>query len=126
MGRKFYLHPGAELHEGRWICNYCGRELPVDERGMPVTQVPFPCTTSPPIPFDSEIEISVWNCQATVLINKKPIDYDMLPKRQAQKLERLAVESVERAGGAINWSGIYPPSEKLCQYIDWLKKQGYI
>ena len=126
MGRKFYLHPGAELRNGRWFCQYCGRELPTDDRGFPITQTSWPCTVSSPMPFDSEVEISVWNCQATVLVNKEAIDYDKLPKRQADKLERLAEESVYKAGGALNWSGIYPPSGELCQYISWLKRRGYI
>jgi len=125
MGRKFYIHPAAYF-DGKWVCPYCGKELPVDEKELPITKTDFPCTVSPPIPFDEEVSISVWNCRATVLLNRQPIDYDRLPKRQADKLERLAIESVERAGGAINWSGIYPPTEKLCQYISWLRKRGYI
>ncbi|MCS7124699.1 MAG: hypothetical protein NZ932_04710 [Candidatus Bathyarchaeota archaeon] len=126
MGRKYYLHPSAVFHEGKAFCQYCGRELPLDERGLPTLKTDWPCTVSAPLPFDEEVSVSVWNMQATVLLNKKAIDYDRLPKKQADKLERLAVESVEKTGGAINMSGIYPPTEGLCKYIEWLKRRGYL
>lgn len=123
---KFYLHPSATLRNGKVYCDYCGQELPLDEKGLPTLQTNFPCIVSPPTPFDSEVEINVWNCRAVVFYRGKPIDFSRLPKASRDKLERLALDSVHQAGGAINWSGIYPPSDELCKYVAWLKKRGYI
>ena len=120
MGKKYYVHPSAEVREGKWFCPYCGRELPQDLRTT------FPCSLSVKQPFDSEVEVNVWNCQARVVVKGEIVDVDRLPERQAVKLVRLAVDSVEASGGAVNMSGIYPPSNALCEYVEKLRKRGFI
>jgi hypothetical protein len=120
MGKKFYLHPSAEVRDGKWVCSYCGKELPQNLR------TEFPCSVSVKQPFDSEIEVNVWNCEARVVVKGEIVDPDKLPMRQAIKLVRLAVDSVEAFGGAINISGIYPPSDELCSYVEQLRKRGLL
>jgi len=126
VGRKYFIHPSAVVVDGKAICTCCRRELPVDERGIPVLETEWPCTVSLPIPFDDEVAVSVWDCRARVFYMGVLIDYNKLPEKLAAELERLAIESVENAGGAINWSGIYPPSDELCKFVKQLKDSGYI
>lgn len=126
MGRKYFVHPGAVVADGRAVCTCCGRELPVDEQGIPVLETGWPCTVSLPIPFDDEVAVSVWDCRARVLYRGRLVDCGKLPGKLAAELKRLAVESVENAGGAINWSGIYPPSDELCEFVKRLKDSGYV
>lgn len=126
MGRKFFLHPCAVVADGKAYCAYCWRKLPLDERGLPILETEWPCSISLPIPFDDEVAVSVWDCRATVLYRGNPIKYDEVPEEVAAELERLAVESVERAGGAINWSGIYPPIDELCDYVKKLRELGFL
>ena len=114
LGRKFYIHGTGELRQdGKLYCTICGRELP----GMSLKQ-PFPCIIGPQQPFDEDVSISVWNCYPTVLYRNKAVEEEWpLTEAEKNKLYDLAVESVEAAGGALNLSGIYPPSEALCEYV---------
>jgi hypothetical protein len=120
MGKKYYVHPSAELRDGKWVCPYCLKELPQD------LCTDFPCSVSVKQPFDSEIEVNVWNCEARVVVKGEIVDPDKLPMCKAMKLVRLAVDSVEASGGAINMSGIYPPSNELCEYVEQLRKRGQL
>ncbi|MEM4454447.1 MAG: hypothetical protein QXT28_07045 [Thermofilaceae archaeon] len=126
VGRKFYVHPAAAVDGGRAVCVYCRRELPLDEKGLPVLETGFPCSVSLPAPFDDEVAVSVWDCRAMVVVNGSIVDYGKIPERHAAELKRLAEESVHRAGGALNWSGVYPPSEELCEYVAELRRRGFI
>jgi hypothetical protein len=120
MGRKYYIHGTGELREdGKLYCSICGRELP----GNTLKQ-PFPCTVSHETPFDEDVQISVWNCYPTVLYKRAVIEEAWpLTEAEKDKLYDLAVESVEAAGGAINWSGWYPPNEALCRYVEQLRQR---
>ena len=66
--------------------------------------------------------ISVWNCNASLLVKTKGAkltDDDLkliLTPEEAEKLEELVLEAVDEQG-AINWSGIYEPTEKLWDFI---------
>jgi len=119
MGRKYYMHGTGELRDGKLYCTICGKEL----QGNTLKQ-PFPCSISPPFPFDEEISISVWNCYPTVLYHGKDVEEIWpLTESEKEKLYDLAVESVEQAGGALNISGWYPPSEALCEYVAQLAQR---
>jgi C4-type Zn-finger protein len=119
MGRKYYIHGSGELRkDGKLYCSICGRELP----GNTLKQ-PFPCTVSHETPFDEDVQISVWNCSPTVYYKDKDVEEWPLTEPEKDRLYDLAVESVEQAGGALNMSGWYPPSEALCKYIAELKQR---
>jgi hypothetical protein len=120
MSRKYYIHGTGELRkDGKLYCTVCGRELP----GNTLKQ-PFPCTVSHETPFDEDVQISVWNCYPTVLYKGAVIEEAWsLTEAEKDRLYDLAVESVEQAGGAINMSGRYPPTEALCRYIAELKQR---
>jgi len=119
MGRKFYIHGTGELRDGKLYCTICGKELP----GNTLKQ-PFPCSISPQTSFDEEISISVWNCYPTVLYQGEAIEEEWpLTESEKEKLYDLAAESVEQAGGALNMSGWYPPSEALCKYVAQLAQR---
>jgi len=65
---------------------------------------------------DISLEVSVWNCRATVLFRNDAgasVDYKVLDPKLDEQLEQLANDSVYDADGAINWSGIYPPNSDL-------------
>ncbi|MEM3895425.1 hypothetical protein [Thermofilum sp.] len=113
---KYYIHPSATVKNGKWYCTYCGQELPQS------LQTSFPCVVSHSIPFDDKITLSVWNCRVNVTFDGVDIS-EFCDEKEKERLEKLAVESVESVGGAINWSGIYPPSPKLCNYVLKLAKK---
>ena len=117
---KYYLHPSGELADGKIICSYCKREMPQDFK------TDFPCTVSVKPPFDDEVEVNVWNCQARVVVSGKFVDFEGLPSQQGNKLARLAEESVYKAGWGINTSGIYPASDELCKYVSQLKRKNLL
>lgn len=113
--RKLFYHPsGTLLPDGRVICTECGAEL---TDGM----APVPCTT--PTSAQSVLdrfrfEISVWNCQASLVAFREEkgrrVHYQIeAPPEVREKLRSLAVRSVEEAGGAINFSGLYPLNREL-------------
>jgi ribosomal protein L37AE/L43A len=115
---KYYVHPEARFENGKYVCSYCGRELPGGK-----AEQPFPCTTSVETPFDTEISISVWDCRASLLMNiggkwKALEDVIDLSEKEKKRLEELVEESIAEAGGSITWSGIYPPSPKLCKFVN--------
>jgi len=118
---KYFIHPSAYISEGRAKCVYCGAELPMDERGIPSLKTDFPCSVSVPVPFDDEIEVSVWDCKAAVLYKSDDIAIDIsefpLTEREKERLKKLARESIYDVGGSITWSGVYPPSEKLVKLV---------
>jgi hypothetical protein len=124
MGKKYNQHPTAEIRDGgKYYCTYCNKEIPES------MQTEWPCTVSVSQPFDSEIEISVWNCQAKVLLKKTinnreehlPIAEAMqLTPAETTQITQYAEQSVE-AVGMINQSGIYPPNDALVKYINDLK-----
>lgn len=114
--KKYYLHPTAEVRDGKWICTYCGAELPQN------LKTDFPCTVSVKVPFDEKVEVSVWNCQASVFVENVNIS-QFCREKEVERLEKLAEDSVYDAGGAINWSGQYPPSDKLVRYAMRLAKK---
>jgi hypothetical protein len=117
---KFFLHPSAFLQEdGKLICQYCGMEIPSDMKTS------FPCSESVSAPFDREIEVNVWNCEARLVVGKKLMDLSKLRSREAKKLVRLMEKSVYDVGVSMNRSGIYPPSKKLCSYVKSLKLGEY-
>lgn len=72
--------------------------------------------------FDTQICLSVWDCRTRVHFEGIDVAQFCSEKEKA-KLEQLALESIEKVGGAINWSGIYPPSPKLCRYVLKLVKR---
>jgi len=116
QNRKYYLHPSAEVKDGKWVCIYCGAELPQS------LKTDFPCTTSPKTPFDEKVSVSVWNCTATVFVEDVDIA-QFCTQQESEKLDKLAEDSVYDAGGAINFSGQYPPSDKLVRYVMRLAKK---
>jgi len=114
---KYYIHTAAEMKDGKIICSACGKELPNGS-----LKTTFPCVGGYSIPFDENVQISVWNCYPTVFV--KGIALDMVAnEREKQRLYDLAVDSVEQAGGAINFSGMYPPSEKLVRFAQKLTQK---
>ena len=118
--KHLYYHPGGVVEvgpDGKLVvrCQYCGKLL------EPGIFSPEPCTQK--TAWRTEIggwwwEVSVWNCQAR-LICWKIIDGQDVPgywtasEDLAEELSRLAEKSVYEAGGAVNISGIYGPSEEL-------------
>jgi len=74
-----------------------------------------------------EIIINVWNCQASIMILKPPytgeiMEYEDITE-EIPNGKSLAVEAVEAAGGAINMSGYYPPSQKIISAVSRLAKR---
>jgi hypothetical protein len=68
---------------------------------------------------DLNIEVSVWNCQASVIFRAddgKPVGFEC-DEETEKKLAELAYDSVYDAGGAINWSGLYPPNPQLIHFF---------
>jgi len=118
---KYYIHPSATVEGGKMRCTYCHNVLPDGN-----LRTAFPCSVSVPQPFDSEVEVDVWNCETRVVFKGDFIDVETLPHPQANKLTRLAEQSVYDAGYGINTSGIYPPSHELCDYVSWLVAKGFI
>jgi hypothetical protein len=109
---KYYIHPEAEVINGVTICRYCHRELP---NGM--AEQPFPCTISYDVPFDVDVAISVWDCSVRVTVNGIDLIAQLpLTAPEIKRLKRLAVKDVEAVGGAINFSGKYPPSDSTVKY----------
>lgn len=80
---------------------------------------------------DYRFEISVWNCKASLICFKEHdntrqiFSLDTTPEIKEQ-IEALAEDSVYQAGGAINWSGIYPLSEELENFLEDKLKNGEI
>lgn len=111
----------AEVRDGKFFCTYCGREVP------PSLNTDFPCTVSVKQPFDENVQVDVWNCQARVFIDGKHIDEVMqITDAEKEEIDRLALESIESVGGTINRSGFYPPSDALVKYVEDLKKIKHI
>jgi len=118
--KRLYYHPGGIVHkEGDRLvvrCQYCGKEL------GPGIFAPEPCAEK--TAWRTEIggawwEVSVWNCRANLTAWKmdedgedKPVFWKA-PGRVREELQKLAEEAVEEAGGALNISGTYGPSEAL-------------
>jgi len=68
-------------------------------------------------------EVSVWNCIAELVAYTETPDgkrcyLDIVADEEVlDRLDELAEESVYRAGGAINISGLYPLSDELKCYL---------
>ena len=114
--RKYYLHPTANIEDGKITCVFCGAELPQS------LKTDFPCTVSAKAPFDEKVSVYVWDCMANVYFDNINIK-QFCTEQELEKLDRYAIESVYDAGGAINFSGQYPPSDKLVRYVMRLAKK---
>jgi hypothetical protein len=119
VGKKYYMHPEAEYKNGKWICTYCGKELPNGE-----FKTDFPCTTSVETPFDEDVEVRVWDFKAIVYYKGLDIS-EFCNEKEKEELEKLAIESVESVGGSITWSGFYPPSEELVEFVSHIVEKQH-
>jgi hypothetical protein len=63
--------------------------------------------------------VNVWNCRAALV---KAVLHDDGGVRylwaRPQPPERLLLEAVHRAGGAVNISGIYPVTPKVVRWVE--------
>jgi len=114
---KYYIHSAAQVKDGKMVCVACGAELPNG-----TLKTTFPCAAGYSIPFDENVQISVWNCYPTVFVLGIALD-EVVSEKEKERLYDLAVDSVEAAGGAINFSGMYPPSEKLVRFAQKLAQK---
>jgi len=114
---KYYIHSAAQEKDGKMVCVACGKELPNGS-----LKTTFPCVAGYSIPFDENVQISVWNCHPTVFFQDIALD-EVVSEKEADKLYDLAVDSVQAAGGALNFSGMYPPSEKLVRFAQKLAQK---
>jgi len=67
------------------------------------------------------VGVSVWDCRATVVYRRGKevyLDDVELPEDVREKMLELAEKSVYDAGGAINWSGLYPANEELVRLVE--------
>ncbi len=66
------------------------------------------------------VHINVWNMNAHIMIVQDGVYTDItdiLPKG-----ETMAIQAIEKAGGAINCSGQYPPTNRI---LKWIEKEKY-
>jgi hypothetical protein len=66
---------------------------------------------------DISIEVSVWNMEAQVIYRNDAGEVLLYTCSEdvQRRLNSMALQSVEDAGGAINMSGIYPPNHDLIE-----------
>jgi hypothetical protein len=73
-----------------------------------------------------DVEVVVWDMTPKVRVCGEFIDYEELSNRDADKLFRLAVRAVEKAGGAVNISAVYPASDELYRFVIMLKRKSLL
>ncbi|WP_028841989.1 hypothetical protein [Thermodesulfovibrio yellowstonii] len=126
--KKLYYHPsGIITNEGKVICSVCGVEL-VDGMSPEPCKIP---TAAQSVLNGVRFEISVWNCCPTLLAfeeqnSKKKYYWVNISEELKEKVWHLLIKSIEEAGGAINFLGIYPLNEKLEQVVEEGIKEGKI
>lgn len=112
--KKLYYHPEFEFRNGRFVCVHCGVVSP---DGLSEHPCVIP-TAAQSIYEDLRFEISVWNCRPELVCFKEEgtsrryLDIKITSNLK-KKVEDLIIKSVHDAGGAINFSGIYPLNEEL-------------
>lgn len=131
--KKLYYHPASYPHSpGVFVCIHCGRQT---FDGM--SESPCVVKTAHQTIINGYIfEVSVRDCKAT-LICYREIELGGLKNFRKhyvietdaetyQKIDRLVHESVPRAGGAINFSGVYGICDELGLLLEEGLKQGKI
>ena len=73
-----------------------------------------------------EVKVNLKECFARVIYDDEEISYNRLPEREAQKLWRLAMESVEAAGASLEDEGTFRGSGELCRYVEQLHRKGFV
>ncbi len=119
---KLYYHPSAYYYPDtkKIVCQDCGVEL--NENGMSSEPCLIP-TAAQSVLDNLKFEISVWNCRAFLLCfteergKRRYYKFDCSEEIK-EKIDKLAIDSVYKAGGAINFSGIYPLSEELENFLE--------
>lgn len=129
--RKLYYHleTGYNPNSPESYCLRCGSKIVESNLSEQPCSVP---TAAQSLYKDYRFEISVWNCRANLLCftedkNGNRVYFDLqADDNTLSAIDQLAEESVYKVGGAINFSGIYPLSEKLENFIEDGIKAGKI
>lgn len=129
--KKLYYHPETSYNpnSSESYCLRCGSKIVESNLSEQPCSVP---TAAQSLYEGYRFEISVWNCKAGLLCFTEDekgnrVYFDLqADKNILAAIDQLAEESVYQVGGAINFSGIYPLSEKLENFIEDGIKAGKI
>lgn len=129
--KKLYYHPETSYNpnSSESYCLRCGSKMVESNLSEQPCSVP---TAAQSLYEGYRFEISVWNLRASLLCftedkygNRKYFDLKA-DENILSAIDQLAEESVYGAGGAINFSGIYPLSEVLENFLEDGIKSGKI
>ncbi len=125
--KKKYYHPEGIFKNGKFYCKMCGIEL--GEELFSEVPCTYP-TSSISNLGELNFEIQVWNLTPRLLVYqgdyKRKYYKVIADEKVKEKLHNLMVESIYEAGGALNFSGVYPLSNKLERYIEKMYNEGRI
>lgn len=129
--RKLYYHleVGYNPSSPESYCLRCGSKIIESNLSEQPCSVP---TAAQSLYEGYRFEISVWNCKAGLLCftedkygNRTYFDLKA-DENILSAIDQLAEESVYQVSGAINFSGIYPLSETLENFLEDGIKAGEI
>lgn len=126
---KLFYHCGGEIINGKHCrCTCCGKNIPLNETLSAEPCIPgvaYRCVYG-----NCSFEISLWNFTPGLIVRDVKTDeiYDLefTNPEHKEKVEKLLVASIYDAGGAINFSGIYPINEDLEKFLEEKLSSGEI